>query len=151
MIPEWPEGATRAEIRVTGLHRDFVLFSIHCEPFSKFRCPLHANKITTERLNQAVCLSLNETEAKNIISQHSLFDDHQKDSPIVNHHDQKTRLIYLEEKNIRLKWHGIVLSEYWRKKQIRWGLRFNKMPTLQDPRSRIHKEESKFWTSAQWT
>ena len=52
-------------------------------------------------------------------------------------------MTYLERKDIRLKWHEIALSEYWRNKQIPRGLRINKKPTLgnQDPEFRKKWEQ----------
>lgn len=86
--------------------------------------------MTNEHLNQTVCFSFDDAEAQSIISQQSLFGEHQRDNAHFYHDDQKSQLIYLEEKNIRLKWHGIALSEYWRKKQIPRGLRIYKKPAL---------------------
>lgn len=78
---------------------------------------------------QAVCLSFDETEAQNILFQDTLFEDGQpKSTSILD--DQRQKLMYLEEKCVRLKWHGVALSEYWRKKQIPRGLRVSKRPTL---------------------
>lgn len=83
-----------------------------------------------ELLEQTACFSFNDAEAQNIISQQTLFGEQRRDDPNLNHEGRKTKLIYLEKKNIRLKWHGIALSEYWRKKQIPRGLRIHKKPTL---------------------
>lgn len=92
----------------------------------------------SEHGNQALCFSLDDLEAQNIISQRSLFENCQNDNPTVSLTEEKSKMTYLEKKEIRLKWHGIALSEYWRNKQIPRGLRMNKKPTMgnQDPEFR---------------
>lgn len=71
-----------------------------------------------------------DAEAQNILFQDSLFEDGQRRETTSNIEEHKVKLMYMEKKSARLKWHGVALSEYWRKKQIPRGLRMNKTPTL---------------------
>lgn len=87
----------------------------------------HLSHARMEHLEQAACFSFDDTEAQNIISQETLFGEQRRNYP---NEDRKSTMIYLEKKNLRLKWHGIALSEYWRKKQIPRGLRMNKKPSI---------------------
>lgn len=86
-------------------------------------------------LNQAVRFSLEDSEAQNIITQQSLFDDWQQENPTVSVLNEKSKMSYLEKKEVGLKWHVISLSEYWQNNQILRGLTMNKKMTLgnQDP------------------
>lgn len=79
--------------------------------------------------DQALCLSYDDAEAQNILFQDSLFEVGQTETTS-NIEEHKVKLMYMEKKSVRLKWHGVALSEYWRKKQIPRGLRINKTPTL---------------------
>lgn len=91
--------------------------------------------LNTKHLNQETCFSFEDADAERIISQESLFDHPPQENATVSLENEKSKMSYLEKKEIRLKWHGIALSEYWRSKQIPRGLRVNKKPTLgnQDP------------------
>lgn len=80
---------------------------------------------------QAQCLSITDDEAQAIISHQSLFDGHQMTENVtVSLNELKSKMDYLTKKEIRLNWHSIALSEYWRAKQIPRGLRMNKKPSF---------------------
>lgn len=67
----------------------------------------------TDQPNQAQSLSFTEAEAQIIISQYSLFEDRQTDTPTVSLDDRKLRMKYPEKNCIHPKWHEMASSEYW--------------------------------------